>query len=393
LNKIISERFAGYVQNNLHYWLAKSAALADDDIGVLALERQNIFRAVQIGLSHPPVAEIAVQVALQVFRLVELYGYWQEWIPILQQAVELSKKDTYQIKLLDQIGFLYRLTGDLEQAISIHEEAARQAKKSGEIGELARIYFNLGTDYREFRAYDEAERYAQLAGQAFTDSETTAPRNQAAIANLRGLIAHHQGDYETALAHYEAAIPLWQEAGATAYLVRSLLSKGLSLEKLGGYDTALTVYDQATKILDDAGLELDKVAVAINRGNIHFHLGQLPQAIAAYKSADSNALHRSGNLNLQAMINTNLGIVYQEMKDPNRAAAFLDKSIVLWRQVGDEVMLANALNSAADVLVMLWRISEARIYYKEALGLVEHYPNDAFAQEVFESCRQGLSAI
>ena len=381
------------MENNLRYWLAKTAGLSDEEAGTMAVERQNIFRAIKMGLLLPACAETAIQVMLQVFRLVELNGYWQEWIPVLQQAANHPLADTYQVKLLNQLGFLYRLTGDLDRAISVHKNAASLAEQTGEIAELARIYFNLGTNSREARAYQAAENYARLASEAFAVSGTTASRNQAAIANLSGLIAHCQGSYEAALDHFNAAISLWKEAEQIAYLVRSLLNKGLSLEKLSRYEEALQVYDKATWILDDAGLELDKVAVAINRGNIHFHLGQWSQALATYQSADTIHLHRSGNLAHQATIANNLGNVFLEMDELIQATAYLEKAIGLWRQVGDNVMLSNALGTLGDVRIGQEQFSEARAYLEEALHLLNKYPNDAFAQEIKGLCTQRLADI
>ncbi len=387
---MVSRRFVSHADNNLGYWLEKTAHLRDEEIPTFSLEAENIFLAIQIGLRIPECAENAIQAVLQVFRLVELLGYWQEWVRIIQQALEISIDPSDQVRLKNQLGFLYRLNGKLDKAIATHQEAAAQAQQIQDLSELARIYFNLGTDYREGRDYEAAEQYAQLAQKTFELSDTVKPRNQAALANLLGLIRQHQGDYTEALTYYQAAIPLWEASDQTAYLVRTLMNMGFALEKLNRYEEALQMYDRATQILDDAGMELEKASIAINRGNIYFLLKQWSKAVRTYQSADTLYLYRSGDLKLQATIATNLGNLYLELDEWVRAAEFLKKAIDLWQQNGDEVMLGNALKTLGDVRLKQEQFTEAYILYEEAHQLLEHYPQDAFAQKIKEICAQRL---
>jgi tetratricopeptide (TPR) repeat protein len=391
--KKISPRFISHVHNNLQYWLGKTEDLSDEECSNLASESQNIFRAVTIGLRIPECANLAIKVTIQAFKLVELNGYWREWIPVLEFAAANPMAAEQKVKLLNQLGFIYRLNGDIDRAIATHHDAAVLAEQKQDEAELARIHFNLGTDYRESRNYVAAKRHAHLASQMFAASGTSAARNKAALANLFGLIAHHQGNYKQALTHYWSAIPLWQESGNSIYLVRSLLNIGLALEQLKRFEEALQVYDQATQILDEAGLELDKVPIAINRGNIYFHMQQWRQAIEAYKSADSIHLHRSGNLSLQAMITTNLGVVFLELGDLVQAGTYLERAVSQWRDVGDKVMLGNAIATLGDTRTKQDKIGAARACFEEVLDLLEEFPDDGYAQEVRESCFQSLAEI
>lgn len=393
MSRVISPRFITHAANNLQYWLEKTTDLNDEQFGRLAQERQNIFRAVTVGLSIAECTKTAVQVTVQAFPLVEVNGYWREWIPVVEQAAAQPFASAQKAKLLNQLGFLHRLDGDLARAISIHHQALMLAEREQDTAELARIYFNLGTGYMHSREYGAAEQYAQLAGQAFETSDTTTPRTRAALANLMGLIASNQGAYEKSLEFYRMAIPLWERAGETLYLVRSLLNMGTALERLGSFEDALQLYDQAEKTLDEAGLELDKPAVALSRGNIYFHLRQFPQAIDAYQSADSIHLHRSGNLVLQAMIATNLGNVFLEMDDLAQAGAYLERAIDQWRDVGDKVMLGNALGTLGDVKKKGKQSAEARACLEQAIALLDQHPDDGFARMVRESCAQSLVDI
>ena len=113
-------------------------------------------------------------------------------------------------------------------------------------------------------------------------------------------------------------------------LARSQLYLGIYHEKTGGLDSAIYWYEEA-ELLD----VLDPIFVNNNLGLAYLKLGQLEKAAVRLKSAIESA-QKSGSVAVEAVISNNLGRIYAEIGDEQRAKRYYLRSIALKGQVGDE---------------------------------------------------------
>jgi signal transduction histidine kinase/DNA-binding response OmpR family regulator len=113
-------------------------------------------------------------------------------------------------------------------------------------------------------------------------------------------------------------------------LARSHIYRGIYHEKTGTLDSAIYWYKQAERL--DV---LDPIFVNNNLGLAYLKLGQLESAAARLKSAIESA-QKSGAVAVEAVISNNLGRIYSEIGDEQRAKRYYLRSIELKGQVGDE---------------------------------------------------------
>jgi tetratricopeptide (TPR) repeat protein len=114
-------------------------------------------------------------------------------------------------------------------------------------------------------------------------------------------------------------------------------------------------------------------------GALHFSRKAYFLAEAAFRAIDFPFLRETGNVHMQAMVLVSLGnsLLYQEQY--REAAATLRDSVSLWRQLQDDLELANAIGSVGEALAALGNHAEAAAAFDEALALLAQFPTDARA--------------
>ncbi len=378
---------------NLAYWQTRAETATEQQFGALDFERHNLYRAVQFGLGLPQTRRLTVQLILRLFEFVEHRTYWREWLPVLEKArVICDTEPDLEGRLLNQLGYFRRLNGELAQAIETHLRAEKCATQAEESEELARAHFNLSEDYRHLREYAQAEHYGQLAWQGFRE---IALRNgpMASVLNTLGLIAQARGQLAKAEEYLSQAVECFQAVQQPTNLARSLTNLADTWEKQGEIDKALAGYRAAASALAETASELDKVSVNLSLGTLYFNQGRLAEAETAFREADSPYLRQSSHLFLRAIASNNLGNVLLAQERYSEARVFLESSLRLWRQIGDNLMRANTLGTLGELLGKLRQTQPAVEAYSEAIHLLEAYPDDAWAKKLlskFTTQRAGL---
>lgn len=127
----INPQFTASIASGLEYWQAQTENSSDETISRLDARRQNLMRIVSYGLKLAPTQQAAAAVCLQAFPLIERRGYWQEWIPLLKSAANNIHDDlVLQVKLLNRLGELYRISRQLPAAIETHLQAEKLSQQT-----------------------------------------------------------------------------------------------------------------------------------------------------------------------------------------------------------------------------------------------------------------------
>jgi tetratricopeptide (TPR) repeat protein len=391
----VAGAFVDAIRANLQYWLERAADVSDESLIFLDRDRSNLLRAVEFGLRLDTTAVEAAVLVDRLFPLIERRGYWEEWTPILQQAIFSAQlQPALWLRLQNQLGFLFRLKRQLQEAATIHAQVAEEAERLGEKLELAEAHFRLGNVYLESHEYARAHRHAETALDLFEALNLAGgSRKVAAVQNLLGQIAQAQGHYAMAEAMFRQAATGWRHAGDRTYLARTLINLGRTLTAAGAFSQALTELDSAAAILKHTVSELDKTSAHLSRGVVFYRLEDWPQAEEAFRLANSSFLQQSGNYYLQAYVYNNLGHVLLKQGKSADAVALLRESARLWRQVEDGLMLGNTLGVLAGVLVTQSEVAEALSIYQEAFQLLESFPENAWARERLAEYRSQREAI
>ena len=331
---------------------------------------------------------------LQTFVFVERRGYWPEWIPMLEQALQSCPNDDLALRgrILDHLGLFYRHNRQLGKAFSAHQDELQIGLALHDKWREAHACINLGAVCRQMRRFDEAKSYILSAQNAF--QAIHAPLIKHAFVALElGLLAKDQDEWAIAEEHLTRSVCLWREVGDPVYLANSLKLLGQVLEAQGKADAALDAYHEALTKLAQTENHLDKARVLNELGSLHLKQANLAEAQRLLLEANTSFLQQAGNLFDRAVVANNLGAVYLAQGQLAEAEQYFRSSIALWKSCDDPVQYANTVGGLAEVKTAQNHFDEARQLYQQALTLLAEFPQDAWGQKLqkrFNEAENGL---
>lgn len=381
---MINQRFITQIQANLRYWQHATQSLSDVNLAIIDQERHNLFTAVQYGLQVSETGMDAAQLVAQLFGLVERRGYRHEWIPILQQATNCCPENEFELKakLLNQLGFLYRLNHDMAASEQTHLHVINILGNGRETHEVGRAHFNLGNTYFELHQYEKAEIHANLALTIYQNlGLTQVAKKQAALLNLMGLISAAQGKFTKAENLYQQSILHWQKSTELTYLARTWSNLGLTFLEMSQFEKALHCFDQAANVSSQTATDSDKILIGLNRGLTYDKMQNWLQAEKIYREVQQLLYQNNNNAYYTALVANHLGRVLLNQSRYDEAETCLHDSIRIWTELNDNLMKASSLGYLAEVLAAKQKVHAANLHFAESIKLMKQYPNDVWAQQ------------
>jgi tetratricopeptide (TPR) repeat protein len=388
------DRFRQGVAANLAYWQGQIERLTDAGTDEFIAEQANIILAIELGVELPATQEKTAELLLLAYRFIERCGYWPRWLSLFEKAtaVDLGRSPLLNARLLNRQGQLARLMRQTEMAMTLHQQAERIAQAAGSRQALAEIWFNLSIDHWQRRDYEQADAYGRRALHIFQ----TAPENQrwqASMLNTLGLISLNQDRLAEAQERLQQSIALWRQFDEPTELARVLNNLANTCSEQGHLEAAHHYYQEALEHLAPTGSVLDKAEVLVNLGALYYKWAQYGKSEIALRQADSPAVRRSGYFRLRALLTQNLGNTLLKIEQAAEAEKYLRQSLALWRQLEDELMLANTVGTLAEALAAQEQYETAVVHFDDALQLLDKFPTNRWAQSVKEEFTAAKSAI
>lgn len=381
--------FRASVLANLEYWRKRVAGVDERQFQTLDPEWQNLVRAVEYGLALPAAWEAAGRLALALVDYIESRGVWRAWIPLLERmlAAPPPASQRLQGRLACRLGFLYRLDGQWSPARKMHQQALAWAEAAGDRVEAALAHLGLADEYYHLHQYIEAEEHARAAVEALRQS---GPQMESALRagfNLLGMLAHARGRFSEAVAHYRDALVSWPSAHQPRKKAQTLTNLANTLCEMHRQEEALAALQEATDLLKETGSLLPLAYSQISLGVVYFRQRDFSAALGAFRAVDTSFLARYGYAFPQALLANNLGNVFLEQGNFPEADEYLQHASALWRELGDEINLANTLGDLGTLRLRQGQPGQAHSYWDEALSLLDKYPTNAWAQQRQQAIR------
>lgn len=373
--------FVRGVAANLAYWQEQMRSLTDADAHLFVQEQANLLLAVEMGLVLPETRPSTCTLLYQLFPLIERCGYWERWLPSWETAVAATEDAAPHARLLNYLGQLRRLNGQVDQALRCHEEAETITQHNGDARSLAEAWGNLTLDYHARRGYNQAESYGQQALTLF-DTLDHAEKWQATLLNTLGLVALEQQDFALAESRLRRSAAIWQQLQYPTQLARTLKNLGIVFQQQQNYIVASHCYEEALQHLAATDSELDKIQVQMNLGVLYFLQQQYTRAEIAFRLVDSFLQRQNGSYSLRAMVAQNLGNTLLKQQRLAEAQGCLQQASVLWQQLQDDLNLANTLGALGETWGLLGEQATAVAAYDEALILLASFPAHPWAQKL-----------
>ncbi len=369
----------------LTFWREKTLHVDHEKIKWIESERQNLFHAVQIGLRYPEtVAETAVILSQAIPYIIQR-GYWQDWIPLLEQCLadKICQSASHRITVLINLGQAYRADSQLDRAIAIHLEAKRLAETTEQNDTLAQIQLELMYDYQLSKAYEEAK----ISGQSAIKRLEHKKEYESLLANaykILGTVLFESGEYSAAETYLTKAVAAWRKIGNPVQVARTLndLSRLFLASASNRYAEAQVCLNEASSLLAPTINERDKCMIYINLGSLYAAQQNWEMAETTFYKANSPFMRQSVALPRKARINNNLGYILFKQGKYEAAEEYLQQALQLWQEIGDDVEYANTLSAFADNLMARLNPAAALPFYDELLRLLEKYPDNHFAKEL-----------
>jgi CHAT domain-containing protein/Tfp pilus assembly protein PilF len=271
---------------------------------------------------------------------------------------------------LNEIGSLEIDRGELPQATESLEEGLAAARAgsypAGEAAILNSLGVALGFRGEAQRARERYDEALQIWQRLDIQDEAGAT-----LYALGYLYFNSLNDPQSALAHYERALPLLREGGDLSVEARALTAIGLVHRRLGDPEQALAFFNRALPLSRAVADVRTENAVIGHIASTLRRRGELQQALELYNEA-LDSFRRAGDRGLEASAMQSLGGLYQDLGDPDRALAHFAEALRLYRETGKrqwEPLSLNGLgwshHALGESTLALGEFEEARVLARD----------------------------
>lgn len=376
--------FIQATNNVLTRWQSKTQALSDDLLASLQPEYALILSYTQYGLRWAETRETAVALIEQIYPLIELYGRWEQWLTNVEKVItELENdKSLTMFKLVRCQSRLLFWTRQTDKAKRVNSQALIIASGLEDNRlYMAQTYLEMSMLHLQCQELAEARAYGEKS-LGILEKMPDEIVLKATTLGILGHIALEQHRFEQAIVYLEQAI----EYQATflisiANLARMYNVLGVVHQNLGASELAEQQFEKASTLLEPTNNLIDKVRTQVNLGWFYYEQKNYSQAEQVFdRLVQGKTLWQLENTHLQASTMQNLGNSLVAMSRYREAEDYLTRSIELWSIGNDKINHANTLGTRGEARAKQRDKNGACKDFREALELVNAYPENKRAQ-------------
>lgn len=282
----------------------------------------------------------------------------------LDLAVTLNDKEG-QAQALEYIGWGYFYSYDFLMAANYLTKSLVIYKDIKDKEKIARIMQNIGLAYLQASDYAQAELYLLEAADEFEVNDDQ-DRLAYCFTNL-GLVSYMKGEYATALDFYETASRIYKDIDDPDKNSELLNRIGMTYWSLGINDKALFYMLEFIKLLKP---DYPK-AMAIgynNIGAVYRDLANDEKALEFYRKAVVFYELAGDSLDLPSPL-TNIGTIYSARNNPDSALLYYNKALEISDAIGDRLQSAKTKHNIALIYSTTGQSDEANDLLMEFLNI------------------------
>lgn len=322
---------------------------------------------------------------------LEQAGYRDEWLAYLEQGLRQSQwlgDLAAAAELHLQAGILHQLRTNYPAARTHLELSAGAFAQLQAPADQARALNRLAYVARLQRRFEEAIRLVEQAQSLLSENDT-----EMAFADfVQGLVALDQRKWSEAERYAGLAFNRWATVSDHRMMGRSLMCRGVALEKMDLFQESIRVAEQAITLFKAIDDQVFLAAVQMNLGNVYVALGEPEESLALYLPA-KKLFQRIQDRYSLALVTHNLGRAYCQLHRWQEAENAFFESIHYKSQLGYSMSMVNSIDGLAEVYLGQNRIIEARKILLEALAELSNLQGDAGYEERLEMINGHLHEI
>ncbi len=304
-----------------------------------------------------------------------------------QEALELLRSypdRRWRLKVLNSLSRAHILLGEYETARRLSSQAGELARRLNDKSELAYSFRSIGQIHRSFNAYEKALDAYRRAIELYTEIDKNPELGDA--LNDVGVVHWFLGDYPAALEYFIEARKEYEEAGDLQRIAAILNNTGMIHRKLQQSSRALELYHEALGLRRQVGPKGALANVLNNIGNVHVDIGEPAQALEYLLEAlNVGLIDRNGYANTLI----NVGVAYEHLGDLDQAIDYFRQAIDAKETLGDQVGVAQALNSVGGIERKRGDLTSALRTLQDSLSITQELD----ANEEIRSAQLELSNV
>ena len=275
---------------------------------------------------------LIVYSSLPVMRLLMTSGEFEQALEVGQKALDLSIRENdfdSQASLLNSLGAIYHVQGNLELANQCFEESLKLMQIHKNIDLDPVIYRNLGIIAYDFE--DNIDKSVNLLSKAYQLYFSNSNKlGMIDVNNSLGRIFVEQGDFENGFAKFTMAYELGKQIGVIEVIATCSMNLGTCCFRQNNFDLAERYYREAI----DEFRKLDHFGLI----QTHFSLAELEKAknnLLMAKTHFLNALEEANRRNasqLESEILVELAMIAEQQNNLSEQRMYNERAVEIWRR-------------------------------------------------------------
>ncbi|KQC11805.1 MAG: hypothetical protein APR63_12140 [Desulfuromonas sp. SDB] len=279
----------------------------------------------------------------------------------------LSMED--EILISQELGFNYRLSGNLKDAEAYFSRALKIAEQHDMDYKIADLLIDLASVYNSTADFDKSIKYldnAHKISEKINDKKIIAK-----ILKNKGLYYHFQNNDHKALECFQQALNIYTDLEMVSSRANCLADIGIFCGYIIGLDKVLGLLHESLEIYKQ---ERDLIGQSRSYSNIgltykEVYLDQAKSLEYYLKSIEIDK--KIGNIKSQMVTMNNVGGLYMEKKEYKTAKAYFEKSLAMTKEVGNYIHMINPLANLSSYYHAMGKLDLAYDYIDQALDIIE----------------------
>ncbi len=311
-------------------------------------------------------------------------GNYPEALKHGQQSVLLNQSQFAELELQahNTLAEAYRQTGDLPKALKSYLQLLQIDQKKHDEAEITRINFEIGTLYQTWNVQDKALQYFQVVSQRPKLSSA-----QSLELNKRTAYAYDKlGNYPKALEYYQKLLDQAEKEKDKVHILTALRNIIEIYKETNDFGKA---YSYSQRIVQECRQLNDPKELALSLNNMGYLCRQLdkPQeALQYFKETFDLEQKLDVSKTEETITLTNIGILYQNLKDYKNSVAFLNQALKLAKVKNEPKTVASLENLLATVYLAMQEYEEAEKLNAQAIKTANGDP-EVLSAAYFTACQ------
>jgi eukaryotic-like serine/threonine-protein kinase len=257
--------------------------------------------------------------------------------------------------------------GDTDASLADFNKALTLLREIGMKKEAGDALGDMGTVYQDRGDYDKAlEKYKE----SLQIQRETGDQNYEAICLINiAAVYLAKGDTDNAFTYYQQALQLREKLGVPAGIAETLAGVADVYIQTGQYDTALTSLMRALELSRKAGDARQTAILSHQVGQVLGYQGRFGAAVKSMQESTKVFQDRGEHGQEMASMLNDLAGALASAGRGNEAAQPLNETENIVRELKNDALMAEVLNTKGDVAYYSGDIKDAEQFYKSALSL------------------------